>query len=574
MAARARTLVSALALAALIAFGRSCSVATAGFVYDDEDAILEHPHLRDVRHVGRLFLTEYWGGDRANQMYRPLQQVSYLIDGVLFDFEREATHASHLAWHLAAVLAGFALLKRVGVGAGPAFAAAAAFGVHPALTDASVWISGRCDVLALLFSALALLRYRAVAAADVPRTRDAVLAAAWLLAAALSKEVGLAAPGAALVLFGRRAARGGRWTCAALAVYGALRLGAVEGFLPGLPDDVGVVLQDRDLFERVAIGCRAQLLLVGRLFAPWLSVADHRAHPLALPAAPVGVSGVVSIVVFVATFVAAARARGPSAGAIALRLTGAAAAFFVPVLQIWPIGAVMPERFLYVPALFLLGAVARLGAAAVPNAPRWSWSTRVLAPGLFAGVVVLCLTLGLRDKVGDRRVYDDDGAFFSDVVAAYPHDERAWNNLGVYWMKDATPPRFDDADRCLEEAVRLRPGYRRGALNLARSALERHRTTRDASRLHVAEAALEARLGADDGDAWMLLGHVESRRIALAADDVERLVCAERAESAFLRAAEALAREARPRPAEIEAARRHAAAARATAARYAAAVEE
>lgn len=509
----------AILLATFVVVAHLPAVFIAGFAYDDGPAILEHPDLRSFANVPRLFRTEYWGADRANQMYRPLQQVSYLVDGAIFGFAPRATHAVQLAWHVAAVLAGYALLRRVGLSLGPAFAASAAFAVHPAMTDASVWISGRCDVQSLLFSAASLA---VLSRPGVISSRSSAFAAGLFLCGAFSKEVALAVPGAAWFLFGRRALQAWPWFLAALVVYGIFRGGAVPGFLPGIPNENGVVLQDRGFFERAGIGARAQLLLVGRLFAPWLTVADHRAHQAALPDTPVGLDGVASCAVFVAVAVAGAFCRGAGRVGLCLRLSAAAACFFVPVLQWWPIGAIMPERFLYVPGFFLLAAFAHAVEPAAIRRPR----TAVF----LAATVIVGLAFGLAIR---SEVYRNDGTYFRDVLSTYPEDERAWNNLGVFLMLDAEPPDFDGADAAFARALAIRPTYRRGRLNAARSILERVRVTHDASGLDGVDDLLRPGVERGDRDALALVGRAELERAERETDPELLIVRLERAESAF-----------------------------------------
>jgi hypothetical protein len=500
------------------------AVLKAGFAYDDGPAILDHPDLRTFRSVPKLLTTEYWGADRANQMYRPLQQWSYLCDGVFFDFEPRASHALHLAHHLAAILVGYALLRRLGLRATTSAAAVAAFGVHPALMDASVWISGRCDVLALLFvaGAFVLLARKT----DEPLSHGRLFAAAALfLFGSLAKEVALAAPAAAAVLLRGRSARAAPYALSVYAVYGVLRYAAVDGFLPGIPNEAGVVLHERTLFERVGVGCRAQWILASRLLLPWTSVADHRAHPAALPTTEIGFDGVLSAAAFVAAFVFGAVARGDAPFSRARRLFAAGATFFVPVLQVWPIGAVMPERFLYVPAFFWIAAVAAAAEGVAARRPK------------VALVVAVACVAALSARTAARvEVYRDDGTFFADVLSAYPLDERAWNNLGVFRMLDANPPDFDGADAAFERAIALKPAYRRGRLNAARAALERMRVRHDASKLESVEKVLGPLLRRGDGAAFALLGRAELERAGIETDDHLRYVLYERAEVAYARA--------------------------------------
>jgi hypothetical protein len=106
------------------------------------------------------------------------------------------------------------------------------------------------------------------------------------------------------------------------------------------------------------------------------------------------------------------------------------------------------DRQLYLaiagPALLPGYGVARLG--------------RYVAPAALALSVVLAL-----GTVQRNRVYATETAFWNDVVIKSPHNQRAWNNLG---MAEAFDCRLESAARAFEEAIRLAPDYPLPQVNL------------------------------------------------------------------------------------------------------------
>ena len=115
------------------------------YVYDDVEAILEHPDLRSWDRAGALLQTSYWGSRNVG-LYRPFVQLTYLVDGAGFGFDPVVSHGIQMSLHLTVVGLLFVFLRRLGMKAGGAGVSAILFGLNPAMLAASVWISGRTDV--------------------------------------------------------------------------------------------------------------------------------------------------------------------------------------------------------------------------------------------------------------------------------------------------------------------------------------------------------------------------------------------------------------------------------------------
>lgn len=135
------------------------------FVYDDIRMVLQNPSIQDVTAVRSIVFRE---------VTRPLVNFSYAIDRAIWGVEPVGFHLTSVLLHTLNVWLLFTLmwrladdrLNRTGGGAAPvrvtaaAFAAAAAFGLHPMMTQAVGYVSGRPEVLCGTFFLLALLTGR------------------------------------------------------------------------------------------------------------------------------------------------------------------------------------------------------------------------------------------------------------------------------------------------------------------------------------------------------------------------------------------------------------------------------
>lgn len=476
------------------------------YAYDDVEAILEHPDLRSWDGAGALLLTNYWGS-RNIGLYRPLVQLSYLVDGAGFGFDPRASHSIQMLLHLAVVGLLFIFLRRLGVGAGGAAASALLFGVNPAMLGASVWISGRTDVLSALFVLLGLISALSARARGegLWGMRTIGLGICFLLGL-MSKEMAVTLPLLVLLLPGRGHWRRLPMLGIAFGLYLVLRVSAVDGVLPSFAGDgAGVVFAEQGIGTRFAMGCRACFRLLALVVLPVGVAADHRAHAWALRDAPGGLTAVLALALYAAMLWGAWRllSRGRRIDGF---LLGGLAVSLLPILQIIPIGAVMAERFNYTPSLLLTPLLVR----AVASVSRRSM------PQLAALAFLGALVMGAFVTTRRIPVYTDRGSYCEDVIRAYPEDHKAWNNLGVYhYLPDPYVDRhdrdFEAADRAFARAVELHPGYARGRLNRARALLERQRLLDEDVDLRPIEEWLALGLRREHPDALNLAARADLR---------------------------------------------------------------
>jgi hypothetical protein len=160
-----------------------------GFAMDDFPIIVLNPLVANPSGMWRAFAAPYWPPDLGGHMYRPLVIAGFALDGVVGS--PAWFHAVNLVWHAAAAVAVAALARRWTDWTG-ALVAGLLFAVHPVHVEAVANVVGRAELMAALFTLLAV--YAALVQERV------IWSAAALALGLLSKENAAVVP--ALIVWG------------------------------------------------------------------------------------------------------------------------------------------------------------------------------------------------------------------------------------------------------------------------------------------------------------------------------------------------------------------------------------
>lgn len=443
------------------------------FIWDDYDTIVEHPDIRSLSSIPKLF----WSGpDSYNTPLsgRPTVALSFALNYAVNGLDVRGYHLVNNLIHILTGLALFAIIRctlllprfrtRFGAGVnGYALAVAILWLVHPLQTEAVDYITQRTETLMGLFYFLTLF----FAAAGFQSARPKGWFAGAVIACGLgmgSKEVMVSAP--LLVLLYDRffvadsfrdALRQRRGFYAALAstwillfVYqiGSSRSETVAFDLEGLtPLD----------YLRTQFGVVLHYLRL--VFWPKPLVLDYQDWTIVREFSAAAV---------VPGFILGAMVLSTIWGLRRLAWWAVPGVLFFTVLA--PTSSVLPvftelasERRMYMP----LAAVIVLVVFAADAMWR-KFSTDIgyerkllrLAPM----VLVLITAAGLGYMTWDRnRDYRTAVGIWTDTVAKRPVNFRAHNNLGVALTRKG---RYAEAVGPYQEAVRLKPDYQNAYSNL------------------------------------------------------------------------------------------------------------
>ncbi len=377
--------------------------------WDDDGYVLTNPWLghHSWAAVTSMLVTPY----KAN--YHPLTMLSLWADHWISGGSVAWLHAVNLLLHLANTALAALLVLRLGAGVGVALTAAALFGLHPVHVESVAWVSERKDVLYACFALASLLVYVRAARSEATARRWRLLGLSLLLfvAALLSKGVAVSLAPTLLAidwLLGRRlrspsvlieklpffaiALLSGLVTIAAQSAVGQL---AGESTWSGL--------------ERIALAGSAYVQYIALLVAP---VGLSAFHPY-----PARVDGALPAIYWLGPLLFLA-AQGLTLWLMGrARLIAFGLGFFTLnvalLLQLIPVGgALIAERYAYLPALGLFVSGAAAGAALLERRPAWRRP-------LLAAALVYAVALGAGTWVR-TGVWQDSLHLWNDTLARHP----------------------------------------------------------------------------------------------------------------------------------------------------------
>ena len=399
--------------------------------WDDDRLAFENPLVGPpyLANTARMF------GTIQNEAWQPLHVASYQLDHALWGFHPVGSHLFNLA--LFALGSGLllAFLRRLGAPAVVATVGVLVFALHPSHVESVVWVSGRKDVLSLVFVALALLLY---VRSERPFDRPYVVALVCFVLAALTKTTVLFLP-LWLPLLDRWALRRSWRTALRRAAPFAVVAGALGALVTWIWHAEGLTRSLGEGGSRFALAPKVLLHYAGTLVWP------ARLSPL-YPIDRLGAfdgRSVAGLVLLAALLLLLWKARRDLPGValgVALFLLG-----LLPVSNLVPMTFQVNDRYLLLPSFAL--ALAVWGYAGALEG-RVVWRRALL--GLGAAVAVAGGVVSFAYSFAWRS----DAALWTRAVEAQPEAYYAWMKLGET-RRDAG--RFPEADAAYTRAVQLEP---------------------------------------------------------------------------------------------------------------------
>jgi protein O-mannosyl-transferase len=487
-----------------------------GFELVWDDLFLIGPNL-DVRgpaDIARIWRTPFDvllkedGGTRT--YFRPATLLSLSADRALWREDPRGFHAQNLFWYGLTCFFLWLLAWEISGRPLAATAGTVLFALHPTHPESVCFVSGRTDLLAGAFLFASLW----TAARYGPRIRSSWLklvpASLILLPGIYAKEVALfGAPLLPIALWLKDRKIGApalARSCAGVGMAVLLYLGTRISTLgpaeiPAIAPVEGVRAQ---ILTSVAVVARYAALL----FVPVALSARHEVEPTRTPDL-IFVAGLVLIFALALGVVAAWRRRSPWLLPLAL-LAGT----LLPVCIVrFLSGAIVAERFLFVPSAAIALSIALLPGARIPRAsgkgqgqgkmPR----SAAVPPGdaglgflAACGVGAIWLLTLLVPRVA---VWRDEGTLFTSMLRESPQSPHVHGIIGGYYY------RHRDLERAAEHYRRsfeLYPKSGEMLLNLVAAEDELGRT--DSAFVHTRTLiAMQPRYG----PAWYALGNLYVR---------------------------------------------------------------
>ena len=334
-----------------------------GFAGDARGLVLEDPRVHDAssENLGNIFTHTYWWPYGESGLYRPVTTLSYLFNYAVLGNGKDAAgyHWTNLLLHLGNVLLVYFAARRFTPAAAPFIAIL--WGVHPVLTESVASIAGRPDLIAgaCVLGGL-LLYWMSTEVSGVTRAAYLCALAVTTLVGALAKESAIVLPGiVALYEFLWRRERHGvgmLWGMVAMIVPIQVMLYLRGAALFGLPATVFPFwdnpITGADFWTGRATALAVMSRYLGLLVWPVRLSSDYSWAQIRA-----GDGALIGIV-----------AAAALAGGLVVLWRKSRVGFFVAASAmltwlpssnlLFPIGTIMAERFLYLPAIaFAAGVV-------------------------------------------------------------------------------------------------------------------------------------------------------------------------------------------------------------------------
>ncbi|MBD3379674.1 MAG: tetratricopeptide repeat protein [Candidatus Omnitrophica bacterium] len=466
-------IASAAILIFIVAFMVYFNVLKGDFIWDDEYLILNNSQIKTFAHLPNVFRTYVgYGSENINNFYRPVQEISNMIDWFLWGRVSFGFHLTNNILHALVAVLIFIFLFYL---AGDIFIAGLAalfWAVHPVHTEAIAYIAGRADPLYSLFMLLSLILF-IVYVNGVEKGRKTTGAYFFSIIAfvlsLLSKEIILTMP---LLVFlyalyfvkGRGRAgifRKIRWHWVPYAgivfVYGYLRTSVLD-FSDIAPASVFVKIP---LFYRLLTFFRTVVVYFKLLVMP-VGLHMERTMPISRNLFEHG--GWLAVLLIAGLIWAAVKMFRKN------KLISFGIAWFfanlLPVSNIIPINSFLAEHWIYMASIgpFLIFSV---GAVHVY---RNKIPSKLYARAVFILLLAVFLSLYARATVERNKDWLTEKAFFNSTLKYHPRNARLYLNLGntYYENKD-----LDKAIENYEKAIEINKNYAVAYGNIASAHLHR-----------------------------------------------------------------------------------------------------
>jgi hypothetical protein len=404
----------------------------ADFSLDDYDYVAGNPSIRSTASALAAFAEPFPPQLPEKGLYRPFTNLTYAIDFALWRDDARGYHEMNTALYVAVVWVVFALATGYGGSLAFGLAVALLFAAHPVHCEAVDSVTGRSELLSLMFAlvSLALFQQAMRDARALPWLAGSSLAYGLSL---LSKESGGVLPAvlaAHFLVYGRREGEElAQWIrrCAALlAPYGAVAIAYLAARAHALPGFVPPGAAGGGSSRITAVGV-AYFLDLRQLVWPVPSRVDFywEQYFHGAGARWTFLLGMLLIGITLRLFSSRLREqlRAPSrreAHRIELCALAIFVAFLLPVSQLLPVGVKFAERLLFAPSLgFCLFA-----GSAVRDALR----SRIALTSMLVAALVVAGGVRSHQRALEWR---DDLRLWIGEERALPGDPRVLANLAI-----------------------------------------------------------------------------------------------------------------------------------------------
>ncbi|MGB2651665.1 MAG: tetratricopeptide repeat protein, partial [Candidatus Omnitrophota bacterium] len=429
------------------------------FIWDDEYLILNNSQVKSFIHLKNVFKTYVgYGSENINNFYRPVQEISDMIDYFLWGEYPLGYHLTNVLVQAMVAVMVFIFLLYLSENLMISGIAALFWAVHPVHTEAIAYIAGRADPLYGLFMLLSLVCFIIFAQRSRSGTKTMViygLSIAFFVLSLLSKEIIIAMP-ILIFLYMSFFLKGTekdhlyrklKWSwvpyAAIVLIYVWLRL-TVLSFSdiapPSAFNKIPLVFRLLTFFRTIIIYVKLMIFPVGLHMERQIAITKSIFHPSALIAL-----GFISAVVW-----AAVKTYKHD------RLVSFGIVWFfanlLPVSNLIPINSFLAEHWIYMASIgpFLLVGI---GVYRLYNEKLSG--QKILRVGLLVLVAAILALYGRATMIRNLD-WKDEISFFNSTLKYHPKNARLYLNLGNTYYEQG---QIENAIEQYRKAIDINKNY-------------------------------------------------------------------------------------------------------------------
>lgn len=182
-------------LLVLITFIAYINILPNKLFFDDEELIYKNTYIRDLKLIPKYFTSNMIeGAGKISNMYRPILTLSLAFDYFIWKDNPFGYHLTSILLHTVNTVLVFILFLRLFGNKLISFFTACLFSIHPGISEAVIYASGRTDPLYTFFGLLTLIIFLSLITSDKFHLAKFIISIITFILALLSKESAIIIP--------------------------------------------------------------------------------------------------------------------------------------------------------------------------------------------------------------------------------------------------------------------------------------------------------------------------------------------------------------------------------------------
>jgi tetratricopeptide (TPR) repeat protein len=430
---------------------------TADFIWDDEYLIINNTQIKSFSHITNVFKTYVgYGSENINNFYRPMQELSNMIDFALWGLNPTGFHLTNTVLHAAVGMLVFLLILRLTGDLLASVVGSLFYAVHPVHTEAVAYIAGRADPLYSVFMLISLLLFIKYVNSTGKNPVVYFLSIFFFVVSLLAKEMVFTLP---IILFfymfyflrhteKQNLYEKYKWTWLPygiiVGIYGFLRA-TVLSFSDIAPasafNKIPFVLRILTFFRTIVTYFSLLIMPVDLHMERTISITRNVFEPSALFA----------LLLVSAIFWAIYWTYKKNLRLISFSIVWFFV-FLLPVSNIVPINSFLAEHWIYMASVGIFLILGSFVSFVWQKIPRGARSLHIA----FLCAVIVPLILYARGTVLRNKDWHNEISFFNSTLKYHPKNARLYLNLGnTYYEKK----QIDKAIEQYKKAIEINKKY-------------------------------------------------------------------------------------------------------------------